>query len=191
MQGMSKKKQADSSSCKSKTNVADDALEKRPRTSYVNRSTNKTRILLAVFLQLTSRTKSVLCSLLLAFVPGHALREKSITDTKKGDCSFVQQPGRKSAVGPVDKTGYQPLVNRSLCSSIGLYRISPGRASEKAFKRRFFDALEGMRDACLLGELFCRRPVLAGPAPPSLPAVRPDRTSPCCVRVLGSTSHLF
>ena len=42
--------------------------------------------------------------------------------------------------------------------------------------RRFFDALEGTRDACLLGELFCRRPVLTSPAPPPRRALRPDRS---------------
>ena len=52
----------------------------------------------------------------------------------------------------------------------------------------FLDALEGTRDACLLGELFCRRPVLTDPVPsprralrPGAPPVFPDM--PCMKRV--------
>ena len=84
-------------------------------------------------------------------------------------------------------TADRPLVNRSLCSSIDLHRISLVHASGETFRQRVFDALEGTRDACILGELFCRRPVLPDPASPS--AVRPDSTRPWFVRVLDSTAQ--
>ena len=61
----------------------------------------------------------------------------------------------------------------------GLHRISLVRASGETFKHRFFDALGGTRDACLLGVLFCRRPVLPGPAPPPRRAPRPDPPVVC------------
>ena len=52
-----------------------------------------------------------------------------------------------------------------------------------------FNALEGTRDGCLLGEPFRRRPDLPGPARPRRPAVRsPDPTRPWYVRVLDSTN---
>ena len=73
-------------------------------------------------------------------------------------------------------TGCQPVV---LFSSIGLHRISLVRASGETFRRRVFDALGGTRDACLLGELFCRRPVLPDPAPPPRRAPRPDPPVVC------------
>ena len=66
-----------------------------------------------------------------------------------------------------------------MCSPIGLTRVSLVRASGKTFRRRVFDALGGTRDACLLGELFCRRPVLLGPAPPPRRAPRPDPPVVC------------
>ena len=56
--------------------------------------------------------------------------------------------------------GYQLLVKWSLCSSNSLDSISLVRASGERFERRFFDALERARDACLLCELFCRRVAL-------------------------------
>ena len=80
-----------------------------------------------------------------------------------------------SASCPDDK----PIINRSLCSSIGLHRISLVRASGESFRRRVFDALEGTRGAYLLGELFCRRPVLPSPAPPPRRAPRPDPPVVC------------
>ena len=50
-----------------------------------------------------------------------------------------------------------------------------------------FDALEGTRDGCFLGEPIRRRPVLPGPAPPRCPAMRrPDPTGPWYLRVLDS-----
>ena len=70
------------------------------------------------------------------------------------------------------QTGYQAVVNRSLCSSIGLNGISLVRSSGESFRKCFFDALDGTRDICLLGEMFCRRPVLLCPAPPPRRAPR-------------------
>ena len=52
--------------------------------------------------------------------------------------------------------------------------ISLGRPFGKMFKKLVIDALGGMRDACFLGELFCRRPVPSGPALPPCRALRPD-----------------
>ena len=43
----------------------------------------------------------------------------------------------------------------------------------------FFDALEGTREACFLGELFCRRPVLTDPVPSPGRALRPDAPVVC------------
>ena len=43
----------------------------------------------------------------------------------------------------------------------------------------FLDALKGTRDACLLGELFCRRPVLTDPVPSLRRALRPDAPVVC------------
>ena len=51
-----------------------------------------------------------------------------------------------------------------------------------------FDALEGTRGACLLGEPIHQRPVLPDPAPPRCSAVRrPDPIRPWYVRILDST----
>ena len=70
-------------------------------------------------------------------------------------------------------------VNRGFCSSIGLHRISLVRASGETFRRRVFDALEGTREACPLGEQFCWHPVLPDPAPPPRRAPRPDPPVVC------------
>ena len=71
------------------------------------------------------------------------------------------------------------------CSSIRLHRVS-----EESFNIGVFDALEGTKDSCLLGEPIRRRPVLPGPAPPRRPAVRrPDPTRPWYVRVWDSTGY--
>ena len=55
------------------------------------------------------------------------------------------------------------------------------RDSRDSFKRRSFDAFESTSDACLLGELFCRRPVQLGAAraahcttSPDTPVVHPS-----------------
>ena len=97
--------------------------------------------------------------------------------------------GTKSASRPGD----QPLNNRlstaDFVPAFGLHIISLVRASGETFRRHVFDALEGMRDACLLDELFCRRPVLPDPAPP--PALRLDPTRPWYVQVLDSTGHVM
>ena len=70
----------------------------------------------------------------------------------------------------------EPVVNRRFCSPIGLHRISLVRASGETFRRRFFDALEGARKDCPLGEQFCWHPVLPDPAPP--PRRAPRREPP-------------
>ena len=61
----------------------------------------------------------------------------------------------------------------------GLNEISLVRASGETFRRRVFDALEGTRDSCLLGEQFCWHPVLPDPAPPPRRAPRPDPLVVC------------
>ena len=71
----------------------------------------------------------------------------------------------------------KPLVNRSLCFFIVLHRISLVRASGKP--ETCLRCLGSTRDACLLGALFCRRPVLPGPAPPLRRAPRPDPLAVC------------
>ena len=53
------------------------------------------------------------------------------------------------------------------------------RSSGENFRRRVFDASEGTGDACLLGEMFCRRPVLPCPAPPPRRAPRLDPPVVC------------
>ena len=82
-----------------------------------------------------------------------------------------------------DKAANQPLTNRlstgDFVPAFGLYRISLVRASGETFRRLVFDASGGTRDACLLGDLFCRRPVLAGPAPPPCRALRLDPPVVC------------
>ena len=52
--------------------------------------------------------------------------------------------------------------------------ISLVRAFGGSFRRRVFDALEGTREARLLGEQFCWHPVLPDSAPPPRRAPRPD-----------------
>ena len=79
------------------------------------------------------------------------------------------QPGTKSGRRPADGS----LVNRSLCSFVGLHRVSFVRASEVMFGTVLFDALDGKRD----GFFWANRPVgvPACPAPPccTLPPRRP------------------
>ena len=76
-------------------------------------------------------------------------------------------------------TGCQPVVNRASCSSIDLHTISLLRASGESFRRRLFDALEGAREARILGEQFCWYPVLPDPAPPPRRAPRPGPLVVC------------
>ena len=81
------------------------------------------------------------------------------------------------------QTAHQPVTKRlstaDFVTSFGLHRISLVRASRETFKRRVIDALEGTKEACLLGVLFCRRSVLLGPAPPPRRAPRPDPPVVC------------
>ena len=93
----------------------------------------------------------------------------------------------KSARG----TGDKPLVNRMFGPPLGLHRILFGRASGESSTTVVFDASEGKRKGCLLGEPSCRRSRPPRPACPRRPAVRrpvPDR--PWYVRVLDSTGSL-
>ena len=68
------------------------------------------------------------------------------------------------------QTASQPVTERlstaDFVHAFGSHKISLVRASGETFRRRVIDALRGARDPCLLGVLFCRRPVLPGPAPP-------------------------
>ena len=82
--------------------------------------------------------------------------------------STGRRPGTKSASRPAD---FHPRF--------GLHKILVVSASGETFRRLVFDALGGTRDACLLGELFCRRPVLPGPAPPPRRAPRLDPPVVC------------
>ena len=74
---------------------------------------------------------------------------------EKKQRSTGQQPRRKSASRPGDK----PRINRSSTAdfvpAFDLHIISLVLASGETFRRRFFDALGGTRDACLVGEQFC------------------------------------
>ena len=57
---------------------------------------------------------------------------KGFTETTKGDGPLVSSHEQRALVVPqINRlpTGYQPLVNRSLCSFVGLHRISLVRAS--------------------------------------------------------------
>ena len=78
---------------------------------------------------------------------------------------------------------YKPRINRlstvDFVPAFGLHKISRVRASGKTFKRRVFDASEGTRDPCLLGEQFCWHPVLPDLAPPPRRALRPDPPVVC------------
>ena len=85
-------------------------------------------------------------------------------------------------------TGCQPVVNRSLCSSIGLHRVSLVRASERRSGdvssmpwriRGTFSFVSWANSS--VGVPSC-------PVPPRRPAVRPDPTRPWYVRVFDSTS---
>ena len=75
------------------------------------------------------------------------------------------------------------MINRlptaDFVPAFGLHRISLVRASEETFRRLVLEALEGTRDACLLGEQFCWHPILPDPAPPPRRAPRPDPLVVC------------
>ena len=85
-------------------------------------------------------------------------------------------------------TGCQ-VVNRSFCYLIGSHRILHVRSIGGTFRRRVYGALEGTRDACLLGELFCRRPVLPCSAPP--PRCAPRLGPPVVCPGLGVDKYTY
>ena len=72
---------------------------------------------------------------------------------------------------------------------VDLYRILIVRDSEDSFRTGVFDALEGTRVGCLLGESIRRRFVLLGPAPPRRPAVRHLEFRLWYLQVLESTGE--
>ena len=122
-------------------------------------------------------------------IPGRALHEKGLQQQKGVGPLVSGQEQRALLVLVINRTytGYTRGVNISFCSSIGLQRISLVCASGEMFRRRFFDALEGTRGACFLGELFCRRHILTDPAPPLRCAL--DPTGSFYVRDLDSTGE--
>ena len=100
-------------------------------------------------------------------VPGHALHEKGLQ--------------RQIGIGPLVRSQERralavPQVNHWLCSYIGLNGgFLNSCFPKKRCKIALFDALEGKRDCCFLGEPFNRRPVLPGtPAPARRATPRPD-----------------
>ena len=99
-----------------------------------------------------------------SFFPGRALHEKMIQrQIGAGTLVSSQNEEQPSSRG---QAGYQLVVNRPLCSSIGLHGISFVHAFGKSFRTAVLDALEGKRAGRLLGEPRCRRPILPCPAPP-------------------------
>ena len=116
---------------------------------------------------------------------------KKVYKDKKGDGPLVSSQEQRALLVPVvDRlsTANQPVVRRSLCSPIGLHKISLVRASGESFRRRVcvFDALGGTR----VSWANCSVGAQSYPTPPRHPAVRPDSTRPWYVRVLNSTSGL-
>ena len=96
---------------------------------------------------------------LIGIVPRHALHSWGV-EKYKGQYT-VQQARTKNGRCPADK----PVVNRSLCSSIGLHRVCYVCASRKLFKTIVSDAIAGERDSSYLCGPFCRHPVLPRPDP--------------------------
>ena len=80
-------------------------------------------------------------------------------------------------------------VQRGFCSSTDLHSISLVRAPEETFRTGVFDALEGTRDGCLLGEPICRRPVRCPRAPPAR-ALAP-RWSSCRARTWDIYIYIY
>ena len=109
----------------------------------------------------------------LSMIPEYALHEKGLHATKRRR-STGQQPGTKSARGPSD----EPLVSRSLCSPIGLHRISFVRVSGESLRTVFFDALGVKRVGLSPGRPSpsASRPAPPCPAPP--PRSAPPRPDP-------------
>ena len=93
--------------------------------------------------------------------------------------STGQQPRTKSASRPVDKPQMNRLSTADFVPAFGLHKISLVCASGKTLRGRVFDALEGTRDPCPLGEKFCWHPVLSDAAPPPRRAPRPDLPVVC------------
>ena len=106
--------------------------------------------------------------------PGHALHEKGL-QRQQGGGPLVGSQERRALLGPL----ISRLQTADFVPAFGLHKISLVRASGETFRRRFFDALGGTRVACLLGELFCRRSILPGPAPPPRRAPRRDPPVVC------------
>ena len=112
----------------------------------------------------------------------------ALEDTRDG-CVLRRNPSASHPAGPA--VASRPAARRPTRPARGVsgfwirlaHRISFVRASGETFKRRVFDALEGTRGACLVGELFCRRPVLPSPAPPPRHAPRPDPLVVCPIFV--------
>ena len=98
-------------------------------------------------------------------IPGHPLHENGLQRQVSVDTLVSSQGGTAAVV---------PVINRlstvRCVPPMGLHRISFVRASEETFRTAIFDALEGKRDGCLLGEQTRRRPVLPRPAQPRLAA---------------------
>ena len=92
-------------------------------------------------------------------IHGHALHEKGLQR------QLGQQPGTKSARGPVDKS----RVNCWFCSPVGLHRVIFGRASGGVFNTVVFDGRGRKKDDCFLGDQTRRHPTLPRPAPPRRP----------------------
>ena len=107
------------------------------------------------------------CKKTYGIFPGQALHETGL-QRQIGVGTLVSSQERRAAVVPRisrGSTGYQPVVNRSLCSSIGLHRVSVVRVFEGTFRTVVLGALEGKRVGRFLGEPTRRRPVLTPPPP--------------------------
>ena len=112
----------------------------------------------------------------------HARRVREQGPKKKGVGPLVSSREERALFVPrisCLSTAYQPPVNQSLCSSNGLHGNFLVRASGEPFRWCVDNALERTGDACLLGKLFCRRPVLPGLALPPCRAPRPDPPVVC------------
>ena len=111
-------------------------------------------------------------------ITGHALHEKGLQKQKSSGPRGSSQEQRALLVLLI-----KPDINRSstrhFVLAFGLNKILLARASDETFERCVLDALVGTRDACLLGGLFCRRPILTDPAPPPRRALRPDPPVVC------------
>ena len=107
-------------------------------------------------------------------IAGNPLHEKGL-QRQQGDGPLVGSQERRVLLVPV----MNRLSTAYCVPAFGLNEILLVRASGEMFQRRVFDVLGGTRDACLLGELFCRHPVPPRPAPPLRRAPRPDPPVVC------------